>query len=126
MTIDFDKLTADHPEYAKVWPPLREWFRASDEMQRSGSYYRSGYVGLATLCTCLDDRVEKLDLVMALNTMVDEGMLRVVYRVRCSNGFHVLSDEEYAEPDLIPNHLLTPDCDLVAGFRWEMAKAELS
>jgi hypothetical protein len=118
--INFDALQVKYPDYAPVWEALRRWF-ATNSPKR--------YVELAVLLRALS-QVEAPDLVLALDAMIESGMLKTAYRVKAPGGY--LLEGEYEEPDQIPAKLPDRDYshfirrgegDLVSGYRWEPTDA---
>src|SRR5262245_56733402 len=117
--IDFDTLLADYPAYAAEWRALREWFSRN---------WRKRYVELPVLLRALPD-VNRRDLVLAIEAMIESGMLATAYRIRVDGD---LLEGEYEEPDQIPEEIWSRDYsrkiprsegDLVSGFRWEPSDA---
>ena len=118
--IDFDFLQAEHPEFADIWPELRRWFSRN---------WRKQYVELSVLLRALP-HLDRRDLILAIQTMIERGMLSMAYRVKAPGGY--LLEGEYEEPDQIPKELpdrdysgsiRTAEGDIVSGYRWEPAGA---
>jgi hypothetical protein len=118
--INFDRLQADLPEYGAVWSALRTWF---------ASNWRRRYAELSVLLRAVK-AVNPIEVVFALEHMVQRGMLRVAYRVKAPGGY--LLEESFPEPDKIPEKLWdrdgsrqipTAEGDIVSGFGWEPADA---
>ena len=114
--INFDTLQSEHPEFAAVWSALRRWF---------DSNWRNRYVELSVLLRALPE-VDRLDLVLAIQTMIDQGMLATAYKVRSPSGD--LLEGEFDLPDEVPDRLPerdysryvdTDEADIVSGYRWE-------
>src|SRR5262245_9772468 len=118
--INFDTLQTDHPDYAAAWAALRSWFAQN---------WRKQYVELSVILRALP-QVNRRDLVLAIDAMVEAGMLAMAYRVKAPGGY--LLEGEYEEPDKIPEELpdrdysgmvRTAESDIVNGYRWEPAHA---
>jgi hypothetical protein len=114
--INFDILQAEHPEYAAVWAALRAWFDRN---------WRKQYVELTVLVRALKGDVEPAVVLSALRLMIARGMLAVAWRVKAPGGY--LLEEEFEEPDQIPDELWDRDSsrkipaeetELVSGYRW--------
>jgi len=113
-------LQTDHPEYAAEWRALAGWF---------ANNWRKQYVELSLLLRALKE-IDRLKLVLAIDAMVDSGMLTMSYRIRSPEGD--LLEGDFDEPDQIPEKLWSRDSshliprnegDLVSGFRWGSADA---
>lgn len=118
--INFDSLRAEHPEYADVWSALQRWFRNNS---------RKEFAELSVLLRALLG-IDRMELVLALQHMVDSGMMEITYRLKAPDG-HLL-EGEYPEPDLVPAELMDRDYSgyvrredgtVVSGYRWETADA---
>jgi hypothetical protein len=116
LPINFDILQSEHPEYALVWPALRHWFDRN---------WRKRYVELSVLLRALPE-TDRLKLVLAIQAMVDHGMLVVAFRFRAPSGD--LLEAEFDEPDKFPetlpdrdfsHYIPTDSGDIVSGYRWE-------
>ena len=119
--INFDILQADYPEHAAAWAALRAWFARN---------LRKRYIELTVLVRALKEQVDAVALIPALRLMIGRGMLAVAYRVKAPGGY--LLEDEFDEPDKIPDELWDRDCshkipikegDLVSGYRWEPTDA---
>lgn len=118
--IDFDTLQADFPEFRDVWSALRRWFDRNQSRR---------YVELSALLRALPE-VEKLDIILAVHTMTERGMLVTAYRVKAPGGY--LLEGDFDEPDQIPDslpdrdfsgYIPTAESDIVTGVRWEFTGA---
>jgi|GEM_PF-1809207 len=118
--INFDLLQAEYPEYAASWAALREWFSRN---------WRKRYVELSVLLRSLR-KLDKVEMILAIHTMVEMGMLKIAYRVKSPSGD--LLEGDFDRPDVIPPELpnrdsselvKTDESDIVSGYRWELADA---
>ena len=118
--INFDHLLTEYPEYADCWTALRDWFDSNS---------RKRYVELSVLVRSLRN-LDKIKLILAINTMVEEDMLKMAYRVKAPDGD--LLEKDFDRPDIIPKELpdrsfsgrvRTEEADIVSGYRWEPADA---
>ncbi|WP_149113757.1 hypothetical protein [Limnoglobus roseus] len=75
-------------------------------------------------------RVNRAELIVALQLLVDNGMMEITYRLKAPEG-HLL-EGEFEEPDLVPDKLmdrdysgyvLKKDGTVVSGYRWETSGA---
>ncbi len=119
-TIDFAALESGYPEYSNVWPVLRKWF--SDNWSKQ-------YVELSVLLRTVS-KADHLDAILAIQTMVENGLLEMAYRVRAPGGY--LLEKDFGGPDEIPDELpdrdhagsiKTAEADVVSGYRWGPADA---
>lgn len=122
--IDFDTLQADYPEYATAWAALREWF---------ASNWRKQYVELSVLLRAikrLSPSISDLDVILAIQTMVEHRMLALAYRVKAPSG--ELLEGDFERPDKVPaelpdrdhsGYVKSEEADIVSGYRWEPADA---
>ena len=118
--INFDILRAEYPEYGEIWPRLQRWFKKN---------WRKKYVELSVLLRAIPD-VNKMDLIMAIHAMIEDGMLATAYKFRAPDGD--LLDGEFEEPDQVPKELPSRDYshwvptdsgDIVSGYKWDPALA---
>ena len=114
--INFGILRADHPEFVDVWPKLQSWFDKN---------CRKRYVELSVLLRALSG-VDRLRAVLAIQKMIESGMLAVAYKAKTPDGD--LLEGEYDWPDEVPDRLPsrdyshfidTDETDIVSGYRWE-------
>lgn len=118
--INFGILLADYPEYANEWKALKGWFDRNPGVQ---------YVELSVLLRALP-AADQYRLVLAIQTMVERGMLELSYRVKAPGGY--LLEGEFSEPDEIParlpdrdfrRYIQTAESDIVSWYRWASADA---
>lgn len=118
--INFEILQAEYPEYAATWRALRDWFSHN---------WRKRYIELSVLLRALR-HVDKMDVIMAIHTMVERGMLEIAYRVKAPGGY--LLEHDFDRPDKVPPELpdrdfsgtvKTAESDIVSGYRWEPSDA---
>jgi hypothetical protein len=114
--INFDILQSEYPEFEAVWPMLRTWFDKN---------WRKRYVELSVLLRALP-QLDRLDLVLAIQAMIDRGMLATAYKVKSPGGD--LLEGEFDQPDKVPprlpdrdysRYINTDEADIVSGYRWE-------
>lgn len=118
--INFALLQAEYPELIAEWQALQRWFTKN---------WRKQYAELSLLLRDIKD-ADRLRLVLAIDLMVESGMLTISYRLRSPDGD--LLEGDFDEPDQIPEELWSRDAshliprsesDIVSGFRWEFADA---
>jgi hypothetical protein len=118
--INFDILRAEYPEYEAEWNALQEWFNRN---------WRKRYVELSVLLRTLS-KFDRIRVILALQEMIDRGMLAATYRVKSPEGD--LLEGDFDDPDQIPDELWARDSshkistaegDLVSGYRWEPTDA---
>jgi 2-oxoisovalerate dehydrogenase E1 component alpha subunit len=115
---DFTRLLLGHPEYEVEWGALGTWFLVN----RGHSW-----IDLRTLLNALPG-LDRRKLVLAIEIMIEEGMLAPFYRLHSPSGEWI--EGEYSEPDQIPaeipdlprnRRLSRRDVDLATCLRWGRA-----
>lgn len=118
--IDFDALENIHPEFSGEWKALRSWV---------SRHPTADFIDLSSLLRDLSS-IDKIDVIIALQIMEDNNMIKTVYRFKTPDGR--ILDRNYPEPDKVPKSMRDQDRkrlirradgEVICGYRWRAADA---